>query len=183
MALTQQDWYSKLKSWSPGWFFEDEVLNEGVFQGIAAVFAAIEADIALLQSQTFFMQATAPYLDALGDERSADRSSGELDSTYSGRIRVLVNSCNLPALQAMATSLLATGVATICGPKTGLFSDRNVFSDRRAILNDNWYNAFMIVIDTQPVGSTGDNALNAVASAIEAAKAGGVLFKIVEMHT
>lgn len=147
---TQEEWFQRLSGWVPQWFFEEEVQNVAVFQGIAAVLAKLDAVGLQHISQTYLETAEAGYLDEHGAERNTPRVAGELDSQYRVRIRNIVNSSNCPAIKQLVDALLDVGEATIVEDHEGtIFLDREVFFNRGAILVTEIMNTFSIIVDNQ----------------------------------
>ena len=46
---SQEEWFNKLKSWVPTWFFREETNNVAIFEGIAKVLSEIDAKAAIKQ--------------------------------------------------------------------------------------------------------------------------------------
>src|SRR4051812_27763030 len=87
MALTQDQWFEKIKKFVPSWYFEKYVYAPAVFKAVAAVFQAIQEDTDDAQASTFILQSAAPVDDLHGDERNLPRGSGESDGSYNFRIQ------------------------------------------------------------------------------------------------
>lgn len=203
MALTQAQWYEKLKTWIPGWWFEETGYNEAVLQGLAAVFSASQQNGDDHQAQTYITRADAPFLDAHGDERNVERLPSESNLTYSTRIRNIVNQSNLPDLKSLVDAVLIAGESTFfehADLRTHAFFNRESFYNRREIYTDLSYNVFSIVLEkqlhepysflnreyfTNRLDFAGSNessqdVFDQVAAIVNKAKAGGVMYRITE---
>jgi len=150
MALTQAQWATTLKSWVPKWFFEEENYNEAVFQGFAKVLASLEISVDEHLAQTFIIQAQNSYLDTHGDERRIDRREGELDNTYSPRIRSLANTTSIPTIEELVNALLDVGTCIIKEDyDSQAFFNRDNYLNRGDLLFDYVKNTFSIIVDRQ----------------------------------
>jgi hypothetical protein len=184
MALTQDQWYEKMKSWVPAWWFEQEKYNVAVFKAIAEVMSQVESDLEAHQGETFIAQAAGQFLDAHGDERSVERDSGELDALYSGRVRNMVSVANAPAIKSLVDALLLVGSCTIREHMyDSLFMSRDSFYSRREVYTSIFYDAFTIVVSNQGVGAAADTMMAALARAVDEAKALGTLYRVTETLT
>lgn len=148
---SQEDWYKKLKSFVPGWFFEEEEqINEAVFQGLAALFSELELRADEHQAETFILQADSGYLDEHGFERNLTRGDGELDPPFAERIRNIINTSNRPAIKALVDALLEVGESTVVEDfDHNLYFNRESFFNRGEIFIDAIYNVFSIIVDRQ----------------------------------
>jgi hypothetical protein len=201
MALTQAEWYKKLKAFVPEWYFENEHFQVGHFQALAKLLAQIQADADDSIEQTFIDTADGGYLDLHGSERTVPRFTGELDAPYRPRIKAITNTVNRPALKALVDSLLVVGECIITEDyENSLFFSRGVYQNRAFLLITNLYNAFTIVLENQthePYSfldrgaymSRGDymgelaapqELFESIVSAVNKAKAFGVFYRLVE---
>jgi hypothetical protein len=202
-ALTQEEWFRKLKSWVPSWWFEQERYQVAVFHAIAKVLSEVQDQADEHVQQTFIAQALAPFLDAHGDERSVDRLTDEIDSVYSPRIRNIVNRSNKIAIKAMVDELLLTGECLVIeNPDDGPIFGGS-FCDRREIFTDRRYDGYFTVLIPRQIalansycdrttfasrgnyaGSLGPLPLESLLSSINTlifrAKAGGILYRLIE---
>ncbi len=150
MSLTQQQWYEKLKSFLPSWYFEDEDNQVAHFQGIAALLAEIQSMSDEHFISTFLAQATGDVLLAHGDERSLPKLPGETDPQYSARIRNIRNRSNRPALKALIDALLIVGECIILEDyEAARFCNREAFCNRLDYLIDPIENAFSVIVEMQ----------------------------------
>ena len=151
MALTKDQWYSKLKSWVPTWFFEGEYFNRAQFEGIAKLLSEAQQQAEDHQSETFLAQAADTFLDVHGNERSFERLPRETDAAWALRIRSLLNTSNKLALQVLVNQFLIVGVCTILEHSIGesIFCNRGSYLNRREVFSDSWYNTFSVLIDPQ----------------------------------
>ena len=143
-------WVEKLKNLVPGWVFEEEPRTQAVFTGMAAILSQIQSDGEANQRETFIDNATALFLDQHGVERNRPRFTGELDSPYRPRIKIIQNSSDCPAIKAIVDPQLIQGEATIIeGFEISNFLSRGSFLSRNIISADITYNSYIIVVDKQ----------------------------------
>jgi hypothetical protein len=201
MALTQQEWFLKLKGFVPSWYFETEDLQVAHFQALAKLLADAQLEAEYNLSQTFILTATDPELDLMGSERNVDRLEEESDGLYRPRVQSLANQSNLPAIKRLVDALLVRGEATILEDyNSSLFLNRDLYASRDQRFFDLMYNAFSIIVDKQVhtpysfysrgnyasredfVGSaeTASALYAALVAAVDRAKALGVLYRVVE---
>jgi hypothetical protein len=200
--MTQEQWYNKLKTSFPKWFFQEEENQIALLQGIAKMFSEIETDIDNHIDETFISTAIGLFLDTHGGERSIDRLSGEFDAQYRERIRRLSNQSNKVAIKAIVDSLLMLGQCIIVEDfEGGIFCNREYFVNRAAILIDPLIeNTFSIIVDKQLhapysfvdreyfcnrgafVGTiySSQYIFDLIVEAVNRAKALGTLYRIVE---
>lgn len=206
MALTQEQWYQKIKKFVPSWWFERESLSGGalspaLFRAMAALFQQIQQDTDDAQAATFITGATSPILDLLGDERSRARLSLELDPAYRTRIQRITSQTDLDDIQTAVDALLLIPPCTIQeAPLTSLYCSRSTFCSRDQFFLNYLRNAFLIVVPRQThapysftsrsmfcsrssfAGSnvTSNSIYSSIIATVDAMKADGVLYGIVE---
>lgn len=204
MALTQNEWYLKLKSWLPTWWFEETGYNEAVLQGLAAVFAAVQENGEQHQQQTFITMSDTPFIDAHGDERGVDRLPAEPNGPYATRIQNLTSRTNVPSLKAAVDALLIKGESTFIEhgdwAEGHPYFNREAFYNRRELFTDLSYNVFSIVVAKQLhdpysffnreyfanredfVGSneSSQEIFDQIVASVNKSKVGGVMYRIVE---
>lgn len=147
---SQAEWYTKLRSWVPEWFFSSVNYNEAQFQALAKVFAEIEVVCENHFIETFICQSHALFLDEHGLERNITRLQNEIDATLCARIANITNTVNCPALKALVDALLAVGESTIVDDfDAARFYNRELFFNRGDILVDPIYNVFSIIVPNQ----------------------------------
>lgn len=193
MAQTADEWYAKLKKFVPSWYFEgdeaDVCYTRGVFKGLAAVMAQIQADCDDQQAVTFIMNAAdvAPFTDLHGSERSIPRKSAEIDTDYQPRIRDgLFVPVNQTEIESVVNACLNNGTGTFIENAIASFWDDDnttaIFFDDTAD-NSRWlesqktYNWWTVIIPIQTAGVQATIMANIVA-AIEANKAYGTTYDI-----
>lgn len=155
MALSQAQWFQKLKDWVPKWVFEKEKSNVAIFQGIAKVLAQSHLDMEDNRDETFIDKAVDEFLDQHGDERSIPRASGETNTTYRPRIKIITNSANCPAIKDIVDNLLIIGEALIVEDVDQTnFLNREGFLNRNIINYNVIYDAFTIFVEQQVPVST-----------------------------
>lgn len=149
--LTKAQWLQKLKRLVPKWVFQENVENEAVFSGLAAVLEATDSDSEQHLAETFIDQATEEYVELHGDERSVERLPSESLGSYRARVKQIVNNSNIPAIKSIVDSLLIKGECTIIehSDKSGNFLNRESFLNRNIIDFTVLYNAFTIIIEFQ----------------------------------
>lgn len=203
MALTKDQWFLKIKSWLPEWWFEKQNHQVAALYGLAAVLSELDQETDNHLAQTFISQSDAPVLDAHGDERNVDRLDGELNSPYSNRIRHIVNQSNPTALKALVDSLLTRGKSTIREHDTDrIFASRGSFLNRHEVFTDAFHNVFSIVVDKQVhapysflsrgnfagrgtfvgTGQSDTARLQAIVAAVNKSKAFGVMYRLTETN-
>lgn len=151
MALSQEQWFKKLKRLVPTWVFEKNLENVAIFQGIAKVLERSQLDADAHIAETFIDQATNEYVELQGEERSVERFEGEVLSSYRERVKRIVSNSNLPAIKSLVDALLIRGESTIIEHTrtVGNYYNRNSFLNRNIIDFEVLYNAFTILIDYQ----------------------------------
>jgi len=156
MALTKQQWKTKLKRLVPSWVFERVGENEAIWSAMAAILEAMQQDIDQHVKETFIDQASQEYVELQGDERSIGRLLNETLGSYRNRVKRIGNQANLPDLKAIVDGLLIKGESTFIEhtEKAGNFFNREAFIDRDIIDFEVLYNAFTIIIDLQKPDAT-----------------------------
>jgi hypothetical protein len=202
MALSQEQWYQKLRNWVPTWFFENEKYQVAYLQALAKVLSVSQQSVEDTQAETFIVQSSVPFLDLHGSERSTERLAGELDGSYKIRVQSLGNNVSRPALKRIVDSILQVGECTIVEDYEGFaFLDRAIFIDRGELLVlAEIYNAFTIIIDNQRPEAmsyfdranfldrgdhitslvTPDAVFNSIVQAVNDNKAYGFLYRVIE---
>ena len=147
---TQEQWYQKIRSFIPEWYFEEEDNQEAHIQGLAKMFSVMEQDIIDHVMATYIEYAEASTLEEHGDERSVVRSQGELDAQYRERIRNIKNESNCPDIQALVDKFLIIGTSTIIEDfNNSLFASRGAYANRGYIVLEPVINVFSILVDKQ----------------------------------
>lgn len=182
MALTRDEWYEKIKTWIPSWFFEVEDTNQAVIKAFAKLLSTAELEIKEdMLKQTFITTATGSFLDLHGAERSVVRQPGESDDSYRERVRSVEFTITYPNLKLLIDSLLETGESVLIENQNHGFADDDVFADTPEAIylsKRKNYNRFTVVIPPQALV---DDTLfkSIIVRAIDEAKAVGVLYDIV----
>jgi hypothetical protein len=149
-SFTEQEWYERIVSFIPSWYFEDKEAQEAHARGLAAIMVAIDEDIRDQVNQTFISLSTGDNLNEHGRERSVTRLPGEFDAQYRKRVRNIKNESNRPDIQAAVNNILMVGTAEIREDFQGLaFVSRGEYVNRGTIILDQIVNAFSILIDKQ----------------------------------
>lgn len=183
-ALTQQEWFDKISAWVPKWFFESEHYQAAVFQAIAKVLASADTEMRAQFAETFITEAADDMLDQHGYERSILRNTGETDENYALRIQGFAINLDPISIEALATTFLLTGEAKLWEHDIeGMFCDRDAMLNRRHVFSDIYYCAFSIVVPYQGGTAEATEALEALASAVNASKALGTLYQLVELSS
>lgn len=150
MALTQDQWYEKLKQLVPSWVFEKEGNNVAIFQGMAKTLEQSQIQYEDHLKETFIDTAGEEFLDIHADERSVEKSVSDTIATYRQKIKNILNNSNCVSLKGLVDALLIRGTATfIEHHSVENFMNRNAFFNRNAIGADVTYNAFTILVDFQ----------------------------------
>lgn len=206
MALTQQQWYLKLRKFVPSWTFEDEVTAVAVFQAIAAVLAAVQVDSDNAFNATFLSRSTDPELDAQGDERGVTRLPLEPDALYYPRVQRITSQTDKASIKAIVDSFLIIGECTILeSPLDAPYCSRRAFCGRTIFVINAARNYFLILIPKQIhapyaftsrltftsrhtwqsnfVGSedSSNSIFASIIAAVDQAKAFGVMYGILEI--
>jgi hypothetical protein len=180
MALTSDEWFQRLKSWVPGWFFDSEGVQGALFRSIASGLNQVQSDSDELLSQTFISTASGNYLDLHGSERRITRNSGESDATYSSRVRIATNTATDPSMEQLIDGTLNNGVSQIIENKYyGFWDDELVYNvdSSRWIDGTKVINYMTVIVPIQNVTDT-SSIRNSLNSTIEQNKALGVIFDI-----
>lgn len=151
MALTQQQWYNKLRSWVPTWYFETEKYNDAIFQGWAKVFSQAQQNAEDHQKQNFILQCETLFLDLQGDERNYKRLPRETNPVYAKRVQSLLNKSNGPSIQDLVNEILIVGTCTLREHGLGdiICANRGSFLNRREVFTNIYYNTFTLIVERQ----------------------------------
>lgn len=150
MALTQDQWLEKIRSFLPSWWWEDEKNQLAHAYALAKIMAEIELDVEAFVAETYIKQSSDGILDDHGDERDTPRLDGELDAQYCVRVQSLKNQSNCPDLKALIDQLLMVGEAEIREDfQSDLFMNRGAFMDRGDVIIENIINVFTVIVDEQ----------------------------------
>lgn len=106
MALTQEQWFDKIKRWHPQGFIEEGSTLEANFQGLAKLLSVQQEDMEATQRQTFLENQTGNLLDTAGGERLVARKEDEVDVPYRNRIRTTGAAVSPDPLQTAINKLL-----------------------------------------------------------------------------
>jgi hypothetical protein len=179
VALTQEQWFQKLKKFLPKWFFEEENYQKAHIYGVAKVLEALQANAQEHVLATFVMDAEDEELDQHGYERGVTRLSGETDAQYAPRVQSLRNRSNRPSIQDLIDSLLAVGEATLLRDEDEgyLYCDNEYFADRDCILVTITYNSFSIIVDNQ---AQSDSFYDVISEAVNTTHAFGTGWRFIE---
>lgn len=181
MALSQSEWYEKLKSFVPTWFFAEEQVNVALFQAIAKVLHDKQEEVEAAIVDSYIQQTSGSYLDLHGSERSVHRSTGETDGDYADRIVNIRNSTSLPTLYQAVTDVLNNGLPTfIENWSYGFFDDELFFDVDDCIIlsKTKLYNRFTVII---PIQTGGDESeiKELIVSVLDYNKALGVFYDVI----
>lgn len=150
MALTQNQWYLKLRQLVPAWVFERENYNDAIFKGMAKALEQSQLQYENHLKETFIDTAGEEFLDIHADERSVVRLPADTTSSYRQKIKNIINNANCPSLKALVDSLLIRGESTFVEHHSiDNFMNRGAFLNRNVIGADVLYNAFTILVDFQ----------------------------------
>lgn len=155
---TIDDWYKKLKSWIPSWYFLDEIDNVNSQSGNQVAHLYALARILSYNDQqahehvrsTFIEYAEGSVLDEMGRERKVLRLPGELDAQYRIRIRNISFNGDCPTLKQLIDSVLIAGESKIIEDwNSSLYFNRDFFYNRGDLLLEKIENVFTILVDKQ----------------------------------
>lgn len=181
MALTQQQWYDRLKSWVPTWVFENEDVNRAHYMAFAKVLHTVQTDAEALAAQTFLDDAAGSVLDLHGSERGVNRLAGELDATYRDRIRYIVNATTYSNILAKLTGVLNNGTPQIIENWLYGYADDAIFADDLTAVylsGTKNYDRFTVAIPVQTI--VDDTAVKtAILSVLDENKALGVFYDVI----
>lgn len=201
MALSQAQWYEKLKSWVPTWFWQQKAYQEAHFQALAKILSTMQAAAEESTTQTFIASASGSHLDLHGDERTTPRLSGEIDSTYSTRIRSLANLSNKVSIKQLVDELLIIGECVIGEDfNSFLFFNRDAYMNRGLLILESILNTFTIVFENQTRSpesfldreyfmdrgdvfgtlEASDEFFRSIIAAVDRAKAFGTFYRVIE---
>lgn len=202
--LTQDQWYQKLKSWVPSWYFESEYYNVAIFKAIAKILSLTGKSADDHFVETFILQAHGEFLNTHGAERNIPRITGEPDPLYAKRVQQIVNNSNRPDIKALVDALLIVGECKIIEHQMeGIYCNRGSFLNRDEVFTDRrHYNYFTVLIPPQIpqsnsflnremyanrghyIGTLGpisiDLLLAIINASINKARAAGVFYRIIE---
>lgn len=202
MALTQAQWYEKLRKLVPSWMFEQEKITVAVFQAWAAVLAQVHQDADDAFAASFITSAVAPALEKLAEERSIVEIEDESITNYRSRIQKITSNSDKPAIKALIDSFLFTGECTILeAPGDSLYCSRGVYLSRGEYLIGFARNFFLVLIPKQAhppysflsreyfasrqnfMGSLDlrDTLFTSIITAVNQVKAFGVMWELVEI--
>lgn len=177
MALTKDQWFTKISAWVPSWFFEQSKYNVAYFKGIAKLFADAQAFSEAEVGDTFILDADPDSLSALGEERGVNQGASESQGSFASRVQHIVNVANPDALPGVISIALNNGVATVIENwQYGFFDDALFFDDYGARWLDQHKNYnFITVLAPLQTGGVDADIEAAVVAAIDDNKAFGVL--------
>jgi hypothetical protein len=179
MALTQDQWFTRLKRWVPYWFLAEEEHNIAILQGIAKLLAERSAEVDTLVANTFIETATTEWLQLIGHERSVDLMSGETLAQYRVRIRNSNTTAKLSDedIENIVESLITSGTFWVRDDFHGSsFCDRSYFCNRRDVIFSMVKDGFTIFVDNQ--GNI--DVLTGIIRAVNSVKAFGCLYRLIE---
>lgn len=148
--MAKEDWYKKLRSSLPSWFFEKEGVQIAYLMGAAKLLDTIESAVSSHVKETRIGEAGTEFLDAHGKERGISRLGIERNSEYRKRLRQIGNIANVPDLLSLVESLLISGKAYIQEKNEGaVFFNRKFFLNRGALILEPIENNFNVLVDPQ----------------------------------
>jgi len=201
MALTQAQWFEKLKGWVPDWFFEESKVQAAHFQAMAKLFSELETNLENHIGETFICQSEAIFLDQHSSERNIKRFLNELDSVLCLRVRNIANTSDPISIKSIVDGFLVAGESVIVEHEENIvLLNRETFLDRGFAFGNIFYDFFTIIVDKQirpPVtfmdrenfmdrediyGQVESNIdlFISIVDAVNRAKAFGILFRLIE---
>jgi hypothetical protein len=149
MALSQDQWYEKLKGLVQSWVTD----NPGSVANFKAIAKALSEQQTVADNhiaETYIDSSSDEYTAIHGDERSVYRLPGENLSSYKARVKLITNKSNLPAIRDIVQAQLIRGQPTIIEHHNASnFLNRDSYLNRNIIDYQVLYNAFTILIDYQ----------------------------------
>ncbi len=163
--------------------------------------AGYDEDASDQQQATFLLKATAPILDAHGDERGKPRLLGESDALYALRVQRITSQTYYAAIKAFIDSCLVVGECTIYqAPFDSPYFSRGAYCSRASLLIGIKVNYFIVSVPKQNhapysfytrgsylsrqnfIGSldTTASTFESIIAGINDMKAFGVMYSIVE---
>lgn len=200
MALSQDQWYSKIKNLVPSWVTNDDGV-EAMLKAASLAMSKQQEKLELKLNDTFIDDAQEEYVAMQGEERSIARLNYEGLSSYRNRVKKIVNKSNKAALKKIVDGLLIRGECTIIeNHAVQNHLNRGSFLNRNIIDYETLYNAFTILIDYQipeptsffNMGSfldreflqgsrtSSDSVFQNVIDAVNANKAYGTIYRLIE---
>jgi len=183
MALTKEQWASKIRTFFPQWFFEVEQNNIAFINGLSAALSATQVLMEENFNKTFIGNASDSLLELHGSERTVVRTTGESDSLYRERIRSLLNLSTQNELFNALKSCLSNGDPLLIENHNygyfGFVDNELYFDDQKSIWlsHHKFWNWFTVIIPAQEFGN---EALikEAVIKVLEECKALGVTYDV-----
>lgn len=201
MALTQDQWYSKIKNLVQSWVTQDEN-SQAIFKAVAKAMSEQQAVAENHLIETYIDTGSDDFVALHGEERSIDRLSEEELPSYRSRVKTISNQSSIPAIKALVDALLVRGQCIIIEHHSpNNFLNREGFLDRLIIDFQVLYNAFTILIDDQTpdpksflnreffadrvdvygsVAGASDEVFQNVITAVNKNKAYGTVYRLIE---
>ena len=146
VQLTKEDWYEKIKTMVPAWFWENEVVVKAWAYAVSKLAEQLQITLAAHVADTFILQAALDggngVLDSHGAERSIARLPSEVNPTYAVRVQNLFNQSDIPALEALVNEILVVGTALI-------LDDYNPASAGYTLVPPAFTNGFSVIFEPQ----------------------------------
>ncbi len=180
--MTQEQWFARLKTWVPKWFLVDEVHNIAILQALAKLLAERMTEVEGLVTETFIQQASASWLALHGKDRNVFQAPGEDLEAFRLRVRNsnTASKITFANIEDLVESMVVTGSWWVKEDFRGsIFCARGDYFSRSAIIFTSVVNGFTIYVDNQ--GDMG--VINAIAGGVNAIKAFGCLYRLVERTT
>lgn len=198
-VMTQAEWFEKIKTWVPSWFFENERLQVAFFQALAKLLSGMDTEIRAQINETFISQAIALTLDLHGSERGVTRLTDETDASYSLRIRRITSKTDKQSIKDTVDALLRLGECQLLEPpQDGPYCSRDTYCSRDSFVSNYKRNYFNLIIPKQShapysfcsrdlyssrdgyVGSvdSSPSILRSIIAAVDRQKAFGVLYRL-----
>lgn len=169
MALSQAQWYAKLRKFVPSWWFEEDdqavCYAVALFEAMAAFWHQLQLDGDDAFNASFLIGNDpingnqTPYLDLRGQEVGKSRLGTDTNLTYAARIQEIFGTSFYANLQAQVNACLNNGTAYfILNEQYGFFDDAMFCDDTVSRLLDGMknYNWFTIIVPIQTAGVQAD---------------------------
>lgn len=149
MTVTQQEWYDRLSSWVPGWFFENQGVNYAHFWALAKLLAQQELIAEKKLNDTYINFAQGAYLDHKGEEWGVFRLFGESDEDYRIRIRrsIARSGVDKISIQNLVTELAGPLSLVQEWHDSHNFANSGAYANIGHLMLEEEYNQFYVFID------------------------------------
>lgn len=181
MALTQAEWFDKLKSWVPTWFVNENQKNIAMLNAIAKVMQKRQVESEEMVANTYITSAADGFLDMHGNERLIPRKDTETDPKYATRIRYIDNSSSYDTILTILKASLGSDEIVLIENWNFGFADLDLFADADDAIYLSKYKAtnYLSIVVPLPGGSDPYELGLLIIEVLDENKALGVAYDIV----